>query len=81
MSCQKHGYDNPTFCPACDMEVIEQHETLMAVADAIDAARYAHPQHPRERPRPFTEADPTDFEYAVRLAKAAIAALTARQGT
>lgn len=48
-----------------------------AVADAIDAARYAHPEHPRERPRPFSEADRGDREYAVRLARAALSALPA----
>lgn len=50
-------------------------EKLVAVADAIDAARYAHPQNPRLRPRPFADADPSDQEYAIRLARAAIAAL------
>jgi hypothetical protein len=24
MACEKHGYTNPTFCPACDLEVIER---------------------------------------------------------
>lgn len=47
---------------------------LETVADAIDAARYAHPEHPRERPRPFGEADRSDKEYATRLARAALAA-------
>lgn len=46
------------------------------VADAIDLARYQHPEHPRERPRPFSEADRSDREYATRLAKAALNALT-----
>lgn len=46
------------------------------VADAIDAARYAHPEHPRERPLPFSEADKSDREYAMRLARAAIHALS-----
>lgn len=45
------------------------------IADAIDAARYAHPTNPRERPRPFSEADRSDREYALRLANAAIASL------
>ncbi len=47
------------------MNIIEQ------MADAIDGARYAHPEHPRERPRPFAEADRSDREYAMRLARAA----------
>lgn len=47
-------------------------ELVEAAGDAIDAARYAHPQFPRERPRPFSEADEGDREYAVRLARAAI---------
>lgn len=48
-------------------------ETIEKVADAIDAARYQHPEHPRERPRPFCDADQGDREYARRLAKAAVA--------
>lgn len=54
-------------------------ETVEAVADAIDAARFASPKHPRERPRPFAEADKTDREYSLRLARAAIAALSRPQ--
>lgn len=54
------------------MSDLERHE---AVADAIDAARFAHPDHPRDRPRPFSEADASDREYASRLAIAAIRAL------
>ena len=50
-------------------------ECMECVADAIDAARYAHPIHPRERPRPFSEADRSDREYALRLARAAIIAM------
>lgn len=46
---------------------------LETLADAIDAARFAHPQNPRERPRSFEDADPSDREYATRLAKAVIA--------
>lgn len=49
---------------------------IKAVADAIDAARYQHPENPRERPRPFSEADRGDREYAIRLARAACRALT-----
>lgn len=45
---------------------------LERAADAIDAARYAHPEHPRERPHPFAEAHKTDREYAFRLARAAL---------
>lgn len=47
------------------------------MADAIDAARYAHPQHPRERPRPFADADKGDREYVFRLARAAFKAIPA----
>ena len=47
--------------------------TVEAVADAIDNARYQHPDHPRERPRPFADADRSDREYALRLARAALA--------
>jgi hypothetical protein len=50
-------------------------EDIQRVADAIDDARYRHPEHPRERPRPFSEADRGDREYATRLARAAVAAL------
>lgn len=50
--------------------------TVEAMADAIDSARYEHPLHPRERPRPFEEADMSDREYAERLARAAIRALS-----
>lgn len=50
--------------------------TVEAVADAIDLARYEHPRHPRERPRSFEEADMSDREYAERLARAAIRALS-----
>lgn len=46
---------------------------LEEVADAIDAARY----QPRPRPRPFSDADRSDREYAMRLARAAIAAIDA----
>ena len=28
MSCEKHGYTNNTFCPACDLEEIERHKKL-----------------------------------------------------
>ena len=52
-------------------------DEINRMADAIDAARYAHPLHPRERPVPFAEADRTDREYAFRLARAAFAAITA----
>lgn len=45
---------------------------LDKVADAIDAARFAHPQNPRERPRAFADADPSDREYAIRLARAVL---------
>lgn len=48
---------------------------IETVADAIDAARYAHPEHPRERPIPFAQAHPTDREYALRMARAAIRAI------
>lgn len=48
--------------------------TIEAVADAIDEARYRHPDYPRARPRPFSEADRSDREYAIRLACAAIRA-------
>jgi hypothetical protein len=48
---------------------------LEAAADAIDEARYQHPDHPRDRPRPFSQADRHDREYALRLARAAIRAL------
>jgi hypothetical protein len=47
------------------------------VADAIDLARYQHPECPRERPRPFSEANRSDREYATRLARAALAAAQA----
>lgn len=50
-------------------------DRLEAAADAIDEARYQHPDRPRERPRPFSEADRHDREYALRLARAAIRAL------
>ncbi len=50
---------------------------INAMADAIDAARYAHPARPRERERLFAEADRSDREYAFRLARAAYAALSA----
>lgn len=49
-------------------------KTLEAVADAIDAARYAHPEYPRDRPMPFSQAHRTDREYAFRLARAALGA-------
>jgi hypothetical protein len=52
----------------------EPRADVEAVADAIDAARYQHPTEPRERPRPFREADSHDREYALRLARSAIAA-------
>lgn len=45
------------------------------VADAIDAARFAHPESPRVRPRPFADAYKHDREYAFRLARAAIIAM------
>jgi hypothetical protein len=45
---------------------------LEAIADAIDEARFKSPVHPRERPRPFSEADRSEREYALRLARAAI---------
>lgn len=45
---------------------------LERVADAIDAARYARPEFPRERPHPFSQADHRDREYAFRLARAAL---------
>jgi hypothetical protein len=53
---------------------------IEAVADAIDAARYAHPEYPRERDRPFSEADDSDREYARRLATAAVEALNRQRG-
>ncbi len=28
MACEKHGYTNNVFCPACDLEVIEFQEWL-----------------------------------------------------
>jgi hypothetical protein len=52
-------------------------DALETVADAIDLARYQHPEHPRERLRPFSEADRSDREYAIRLARAALAAAQA----
>lgn len=55
-------------------------DRVEAVADAIDAARFAHPTHPRERPRPFREADSGDREYATRLAKAALSAASVPAG-
>lgn len=54
-------------------------DTLELMADAIDGARYQHPDHPRDRPRPFSEADTNDREYALRLARAALAAVKDRQ--
>lgn len=48
-------------------------QEIERVADAIDLARYRHPDLPRERPRPFAEADASDREYAIRLARAALA--------
>lgn len=57
----------------------DEAEKREQVADAIDAARYAHPTHPRDRERPFAEADRGDREYAFRLADAAIAALRRAQ--
>jgi len=53
-------------------------EDVMRMADAIDLARYQHPETPRERPRPFSEADRSDREYATRLARAAYMALLQR---
>ena len=50
-------------------------EMVEKAAAAIDAARYAHPDHPRERPQPFNEADKSDREYATRLARAALSTL------
>lgn len=50
-------------------------DMIETIADCIDAARYAHPEHPRERPRPFSEAENGDREYATRLAKAALKAM------
>ena len=50
-------------------------ELIEKVADAIDAARFRSPDYPRERPRPFAEADRSDREYALRLARAALAAI------
>lgn len=55
-------------------------DEINRMADAIDAARYAHPDHPRDRPRPFAEADRGDREYAFRLARAAFAILPAPPG-
>lgn len=52
---------------------------VVEVADAIDLARFQHPYHPRERDRPFSEADKSDREYATRLALAAIRALATEQ--
>lgn len=58
------GKENFEGCPHLDL-----------VADAIDEARYRHPVYPRDRPRPFSEADDGDREYAIRLARAALGAL------
>jgi len=57
----------------------ERGDEINHMADAIDAARYAHPQHPRERDRSFAEADKGDREYAFRLARAAWTAIRALQ--
>lgn len=68
-----------TACLHCDRIAkalnIDSSAILETVADAIDAARFAHPQNPRERPRAFVDADPSDREYAIRLARAALAAI------
>jgi hypothetical protein len=50
------------------------------IADAIDEARYHHPIYRRERDRPFSEADRSDREYALRLARAVMKALPAAHG-
>lgn len=55
----------------------ERGDEINRMADAIDAARYAHPEHPRDRPRPFAAADQGDREYAFRLARAAWKAIRA----
>lgn len=60
---------------ALDAEAKVRGDEINRMADAIDAARYAHPQHPRERDRPFSDADKGDREYAFRLARAAYAAI------
>jgi hypothetical protein len=28
MACEKHGYTNPTFCPACDREALARFDTI-----------------------------------------------------
>lgn len=54
------------FEPLCSDKGQDSRVLIEAMADAIDAARYAHPTFPRERPRPFSEADEGDREYADR---------------
>lgn len=55
---------------SADLRIVE------LIADAIDEARYEHPIHPRARPRPFSEADAGDREYAFRMARAAMKAFS-----
>jgi hypothetical protein len=70
----RRGFSSPGFEQGRQSEY---DAAIEAAADAIDAARYAHPEHPRERPRPFSEADTSDREYAMRLAHAAVDAIRA----
>lgn len=64
-----------SFESALASDARSRNDKIEIIADAIDAARYQHPTEPRERPRPFSEADKGDREYATRLARAALSAL------
>jgi hypothetical protein len=71
---EKHKADKvslallPARTPEPDADVMEK------IADAVDAARYEHPDYPRVRPWTFKDAPKDDRVYAFRLARAALAA-------
>lgn len=50
-------------------------DVVERIADAIDQARYQHPDHYRDRPHSFADASDQDREYSTRLARAALAAV------
>lgn len=87
----KHGFATGHGDTVADMirefsaQIPERHlpfdADIEAVADAIDNARYQHPEYPRERPRPFADADRSDREYALRLARAALALPSAQRNS
>lgn len=53
MGCEKHGYTNPTFCPACDLEMIEAREQAMRDLHRIARATHPLPTVPVDESRPI----------------------------